>query len=464
MKYFTKYLAQVWKAATLVNVQRSCSEPHTMTPMTASRQRQPKRRRGRDGRKDPKQSISGVEQDTMGAMRSLRSALSKLIEAIPGASQIRKPADLQRALNVHAKLAWQVHKIATSTNPLSEVGNVPGPAAMARFLDAAITHGVRKSSVTAVQDALTAFEHTVKNHAGERHAFESIVSGLHEQGSEQIDLMHKRAAFKANSHLWGVQARTRLTTHILHPSAEPEMVDVALIRGVVGLKRLRRETPFILTRKKVTDNEGVILPSALTEPLDPHGAGGQGVSFMTEFCTQPLPRIRNVTDSEGWLRTEILTNGVGNAGAISAIVGEVDRRADTRYRREHNERMNFRIHVRTPFETVLADLIVRRGTYGETPIKPRALTYSGLYGTHPNIHHPNDEVLSPDEPVTYLGRGAAVLSTPAVPRYEEMVGFAFKRLGWDLEEFDVWRCRVEYPVMPSSVVVQFDLPEKPGSA
>ena len=65
------------------------------------------------------------------------------------------------------------------------------------------------------------------------------------------------------------------------------------------------------------------------------------------------------------------------------------------------------------------------------------------------------------ELVVYMGKGPSVLQTLDVPRYPEMAQYAFDRLGWDGEKFDVYRCRVAYPVMPSSVVVRFDLLEKP---
>jgi hypothetical protein len=43
----------------------------------------------------------------------------------------------------------------------------------------------------------------------------------------------------------------------------------------------------------------------------------------------------------------------------------------------------------------------------------------------------------------------------------ELCRYAFERLGWDAERFDVYRCRVEYPVLPSTVVMQFELPAAP---
>ena len=67
------------------------------------------------------------------------------------------------------------------------------------------------------------------------------------------------------------------------------------------------------------------------------------------------------------------------------------------------------------------------------------------------------------ESIVYLGKGPSVLHTPEVPRYAEMVQYALDRSGWNASNFDVYRCRVEYPVMPSSVVVQFELPLKPAS-
>ena len=35
-------------------------------------------------------------------------------------------------------------------------------------------------------------------------------------------------------------------------------------------------------------------------------------------------------------------------------------------------------------------------------------------------------------------------------------------LGWDAERFDVYRCRMEYPVLPSTVAIFFDLTDAPA--
>ena len=65
------------------------------------------------------------------------------------------------------------------------------------------------------------------------------------------------------------------------------------------------------------------------------------------------------------------------------------------------------------------------------------------------------------ETVIHLGKGPAVVHSPDVPRLAEMVEYACEQLGWDVNRFDAYRCRVEYPVMSSKVTMRFELPERP---
>jgi hypothetical protein len=43
-----------------------------------------------------------------------------------------------------------------------------------------------------------------------------------------------------------------------------------------------------------------------------------------------------------------------------------------------------------------------------------------------------------------------------------MAQYVFDRLGWDGTQFDAHRCRIAYPVLPSTVAISIDLPEAPG--
>ena len=62
-----------------------------------------------------------------------------------------------------------------------------------------------------------------------------------------------------------------------------------------------------------------------------------------------------------------------------------------------------------------------------------------------------------------MGKGPGALYTGDFPKYPDMGRYVFDRLGWDAARFDVYRCRVEYPVLPSSVVMEFALRDTPAA-
>jgi hypothetical protein len=60
--------------------------------------------------------------------------------------------------------------------------------------------------------------------------------------------------------------------------------------------------------------------------------------------------------------------------------------------------------------------------------------------------------------VDRLGVGSNAVATPDVPQYPEMLAYLCERAGWDPERFEVFRCRVQYPILNSVVAVRFQLP------
>ena len=161
----------------------------------------------------------------------------------------------------------------------------------------------------------------------------------------------------------------------------------------------------------------------------------------------------------GMINVQLEGESVGNQSAVTCFVGDVSRAALERYQDEHNRVQISQALVRTPCEVLILDVLVKAGTFGE--IAPDVT----VYGDHNCGDAPTEGrdcvILALRESVVYIGKGPSVLQTLDVPRFPEMAQYAFDRLGWAGEQFDVYRCRVEYPVMPSSVVVQFELPEKP---
>ena len=62
------------------------------------------------------------------------------------------------------------------------------------------------------------------------------------------------------------------------------------------------------------------------------------------------------------------------------------------------------------------------------------------------------------ETVEHLGRGGSAIHTADIPRYDEMMRFAFDQLHGELEACDVYRVRIPYPVMATAAVIRFPAP------
>jgi hypothetical protein len=405
------------------------------------------------------------EDQAKRVLHRLRAAVSSVIQGIPGSESITRAADLQRVLSLRSTLAWQVYRLARAADPLSGGSAIPGSAAMNRFFDAARTVGAPVETINAAQQAVRDFKAVVQAHAGDRSAFDSMVSTLGGKSSAQVDLQHKRAAYKANSHIWGVRAKTQLSCLVLrlNPS-DPEMVDMLGIRGLIGLRRLRPNAVWEISRARQSETDGRVLArhdQKRVIPIDPPGANDTpGFSLLQRFCSQPLPRFRSVRGQAGFMNVELEATDIGNKAAVTCLFGDIYPAFFARYCEPDDPDPVFAAHtmVRTPCEQLVHDVMITPGLYSK-PSEP--LVLSDLRAVDPALSGRQRDLLPMPESVVYLGKGPEVLFSPDVPRYTEMAQYALDRAGWDARQFDVYRCRVEFPVMPSSVMVRFDMPRRP---
>jgi hypothetical protein len=405
------------------------------------------------------------EEQATAVLRRLRASVVAVIEAIPSAASIGRAADLQRALAIRNTLAWQVYRLAYATGPLAEASAIPGSGAMNGFFEAAAARGVRADVIAAAKGAVADFQAVVQAHAGDRSAFDSMLSAIHGAGAEQIDLQHKRAAYKANSHIWGVRARAQLSCFVFHPSRDdPDRLDLLGIRGLIGLRRLRRDASWIIARVRLFDAESQkpqhLDPGTPIDPIDPREDGAPAVPLLRRYCSQPLPKFTCVPAGNDFVNVQLEPTGIGDKSAITGLIGDVYRGLYQRYRDERRSVHYMRSQIRTPCEVLVHDVLIYDGLFEGR--MPELRIYGDHRGVDPAAPDREMDLLPMSETVAHLGRGPDVLSTPDVPRYVEMVRYALDRAGWDPSRFDIYRCRVEYPIMPSTVALSWDLPEKPG--
>ncbi len=402
--------------------------------------------------------MSDVER----VMGELRSASSALIAGVSHSSgrPVHKATDLQRALGLRATVAWQLFRIARAENPIQEVEAVPGPLAIKRVVEAARASGVAESRLEKLTNSIEAFMRLVQTHAGSRKAFNSMVASLGTSAEEVIDLAGRRAAFNANSYIWGLRARACLWSTTYFPGKSPDHICAASLRGPIGVSRLRSNAPYIVSGYVAFERdseEQASQPEPLGSPDDPTSPDPR---LLVPFCTRPLPRISSTLTDGQFVVTEMPPGPVGNSGAANILLADVTR--DSRWRHEGEDKPHIvnSMGVATPFEVLVVDTMFHHSMFGRLTPRPRMFgRHSFPLGIKPHLYHETD-TLPVALHASYLGRGLSVLESPDIPRYVEMYAHICEKLGLDPQEFDVYRCRVEYPILHAHVGVWFDLPER----
>ncbi|MCH7721057.1 MAG: hypothetical protein IH988_08730 [Planctomycetes bacterium] len=403
---------------------------------------------------------SSFEADAECVLRRLQGTFGEILDALP--SHARRAQQIAEVLRIDKNLAWRVAKVAQNADPFAAAQYVPGRAALKMFLASANRISVPATLVEQVTRAFADFEQLIRVHAGDRASFKMMLAACAKTDRRAADLLHRRSAFRANSYIWGVQAKTHLQIALVRPADDPRLIHLASVKGFFKLRQLRANAPLIIARIRYSDGDGVVRRPCTLGPIDPAYQQTRGISLLGKFCSQPLPKVRAINVGGGFVHCELLGNGIGDTAAITCVVGNVADNAASRYRDEHNPFGEASAIVCIPSEVVIVDFLIREDTFG--PITPEAAVYGLLPGASPfPSTNPDRHQLALDESVIYLGKGPSVLHTPDVPKYPDMARFIFDRLGWDGERFDVYRCRIEYPVVPSEVLIRHDMPDPPGA-
>ncbi len=399
------------------------------------------------------------EEDAQQVLRQIRTALSDIVNALPGG--VYRPQELSRALDIDKKLGWKIANVIQTADPFEIAQHVPGRSGLKIFLAAAKKKKIPAERLEGVRAAMREYERLIEVHGGDRATLEMMLTSRATRGRERVDLEHRRAAFRANSYLWGIQAKTQFRTYFLSPSQQEGLFGIVSLRGYVGLRRIRAGVPWAIHRAKVVDDDGVqrraIESEWLDQPDDPEETCG--VPLLREFCTKPLPTMRRVTVRPGLIDHEIIEGQVGNTAMGTCVMADFVRDAAPRYGEAHNDCVELATRVNTPCENLVFDQIIHADLFEK--VEPRLTVYSELTGETPQKQLAEARLELPVfEEVDFLGDGSCSLHTAHTPRYSEMTQFVFDKLGWKARDFNVYRVHMAFPPSPTAVVVSIELPER----
>ena len=116
---------------------------------------------------------------------------------------------------------------------------------------------------------------------------------------------------------------------------------------------------------------------------------------------------------------------------------------------------------------LLFDVLVHEAVYPAS--EPALLIYDTVLDGVADVNDRRRDADRLDlmESVGLLGRGSAKFRVGEVPNYVDLIRHVFDRMGWNDEDFRGYRCRIDYPIYGSQVVMAFDPPpppERPAAA
>jgi hypothetical protein len=396
-------------------------------------------------------------------MTEIQRSLAALCDVL--GEPIHRAVDLERALKLDKKLAWQAFRLTRSPS-LAFAGNVPPRSSVRRLVEAARRRQTPDPVLRRVAEAFDAFEQFVATHAGDRAGLLSMISGLSHQDSEAFDLKTRKSLFRSNAHIWGIQAQTRVRTMIYNsrPGTAGSglgPVDVLSVQGEIGLQRLRDSQPlsisvvFKTSRAPFTEGQSKATGTVRSRSSGSASAEciGEGPELLKEFCSQPLPAIRPRPTELGGVETELLFPASGRSGAVtlySSVLLE-----DTG---EGEHGVFFGKSLMTiPTEVIVLDMLVPVGWTDPSTAR------MGVYARRDLPEHVYEmrraDLMPQRETLAYMGAMEGVPPVgggAGVARHPEAVRHVLERAGWLGTKFDVYRCRVEYPVLHSMLFYAAD--------
>lgn len=398
-------------------------------------------------------------------VESLRLALRGLYAG--AGLDISKPQDVCRQIRIDKNLSWKIARIVSEEDPLAAAALVPGPEGIAILTDALKRHGAHAKDLDTLSRSVDAFELMIRHHAEDRPTFQRLLDGVTMGSSLELS---RKTAFRGLSGIWGVQAKARIMAHFLMPNADnPALLDMAMGAALVDVRRMRAVSHWPIFRFQnysgslVRGDASATPVDTVLQPLEPPSGPGEPALIMRRWCSPPDVRVESEISSRGIVH-QLSDGPLGRTGDSTFVFGYLHRGAAGRFsEKDADPRGEIGASVTMPIETLVFDLIAHKEL--REVAGARVEVIGSPFGTAPADAAGGSPMLLPiSERLVELDVAPHTLRTDLWDRYTEMIGWIFTRIGADPSDFRVFRMTMQYPPMPSTVMVSYELPSRSDTA
>jgi alkylated DNA repair dioxygenase AlkB len=386
--------------------------------------------------------------------QELYDALSALTEQIPAKS--RSPRELARTLNVHRTLAGRLLNAIRTDDPLAAISRMPRSEGL-RMIIRAARSTVSEDAIDRAEAALGAFEQVVHTELGGWDGFDAAITEWLPDARQRFELANKQLAFKGMANLMGVRADVQLDTAIYYPEATGRRCDIALIEGLVNLRRLRPSARVSIAAHTPSPRAPQPLEYLLED--EPQDQAGGHYPLLRSFCSSPCPTLEAI--QTGDMTNYVLAgNEIGANSAVDVFAANVVRGGRPLYRVASDPpvRPHWSAGVNLPAKTLLMNILLHEDVW--PGVDPQLLVYDMHVRGLASPGDPSREFDRIDtvESIQPLGKGASRFRASEVGRHVEIVQHVCDKLGWNSDRLRGYRVRVQYPLLNAQYCIAFDPP------
>ncbi|MGD8450505.1 MAG: hypothetical protein PVJ57_01690 [Phycisphaerae bacterium] len=365
-----------------------------------------------------------------------------------------RPSQLDHATRVGKDVAYRVLKAVRSEDPIAVVHLLPGPTPLRRLLRAATDQAVSPPVVAEANQAVDALEEFIAAEAGDRGTLDLIISGWLPQARHKGELLAKQTVFRGMSQIKGLSGDVLFEAAFACPSADGTQINTAWVRGVKGFRRWRRGVELHLSSRRVS----APVNGPVSSSLDGRPITGVSDWILPQFSSvaaADLEVARTTTADLYTLRSDTL----GMRSAEDIVFAEVMRHSLPRYEEPGvMRRSGLFSEVVLPARLLVFDVLLHAEAFPEA--QPQLRVYdTGLHGVADCNDATRDrDILPLNESISAAGKGVDGLRVPEVPQYVDIMRHVLDCVGWDAQAFRAFRCRIEYPLYASQVIMTFERP------
>ncbi|MEM9378892.1 MAG: hypothetical protein AAGB93_03005 [Planctomycetota bacterium] len=381
---------------------------------------------------------------------SLADGLGLVLDGLPGRPV--GPQRLGEVLGITTVTASRLLKAISQQDPIAVVQLLPGPTPLRRVTDAARATGAPGEACDAAVAQIDAFAALIRDTAGDRGALRSMLSTWLPDERREFEAQRRQAIFKAFAELEGVSCDLQLDTILLHPSAERGMLDVANVKCLLGIDRIRPDAAVKLGTRRValaSDEERPRVPLTLDgEPA----LGGLNSVRLDQFCKAP-PAPLAVSRFGDAVQYSLGPTGFGRDAKVDLVVAELNR---AELEQERDGSLYFFSIPEMATRRLVFDLVVHEDLCASTRPALHVHSTAAMGPARPGDPQREPDRRASTASLELLGAGTRRLRLLEFGRYGALLDHALERLGWDATKLRTYRVSVAYPLVGRQISIALD--------